>query len=455
MSNLISVTRLKQKLSTVLKSNQNNNLKEFILKSVAGTFGMSVASAGLGYMITLLLARFLGAKGYGAYTYALTLIGLIKLPALLGLSPLLIRELAILKTNESWNVSSGLLHWSNRIVILSSTILSLVAVYLTWQFPSVFPSNAMTVFWIGTLALPLMTLGQIRQAAMQAFGYIIKAQLPIVVVRPLFLIFLFIGAYLILGKQFTATWAMGMYVLANGIALGLLMVYFNQTLPRKIKTAAPKYECWQWIQGALPMLLLDGMYLISTQTDTIMLGMLKNTTEVGIYSLAGRVASINSLILFAFNVSLGPTFANLYAANDLNKLQKIITKSCQIILFSKLPISLGLIIFGNWFLLMFGSEFINSTSTLNILCIAQIFNSFVGPVGVLLNMTRNQNYTAIGLAATTILNIILNSLLIPQWGAEGAAFATVTSTFICNVGLAFIVYNKLGINSTPFPFAKL
>ncbi|MEL7409598.1 MAG: oligosaccharide flippase family protein, partial [Cyanobacteria bacterium J06558_2] len=180
MSNLVLVSQLKKKISTILASKQNNNLKQFILKSVAGTFGMSVASAALGYMITLLLARFLGAKGYGAYTFALTLIGLIKLPTLLGLNTLIIRELSISQTNQSWNLSSGLLRWSNRVIIISSAILALAAVYLSWRFPQLIPSDALPVFWIGILSLPLIALGHIRQAAMQAFGHIIKAQLPIV-----------------------------------------------------------------------------------------------------------------------------------------------------------------------------------------------------------------------------------------------------------------------------------
>ena len=167
MANLFSISKLKQKLSLILNSNQTNNLKTFIFKSIAGTFGMKVANAVLSYGIVLLLANFLGAKGYGAYAYALTLVGILQIPALLGLRALLTRELAVYQTQGSWELASGLVNWSNRVTFISSIALSLLAVYFTWQFKTILPDNSIEVIWIALLTLPLVVLINIKQAAMQ------------------------------------------------------------------------------------------------------------------------------------------------------------------------------------------------------------------------------------------------------------------------------------------------
>ncbi|MDJ0571261.1 MAG: polysaccharide biosynthesis C-terminal domain-containing protein, partial [Pleurocapsa sp. MO_192.B19] len=51
-------------------------------------------------------------------------------------------------------------------------------------------------------------------------------------------------------------------------------------------------------------------------------------------------------------------------------------------------------------------------------------NVSTGSVGLLLNMTGNESYTLISRVSSTVLNVVLNALLIPRWGLEGAAIAT-------------------------------
>ena len=78
------------------------------------------------------------------------------------------------------------------------------------------------------------------------------------------------------------------------------------------------------------------------------------------------------------------------------------------------------------------------------LCIA------MGSGGILLNMTGNEHLSARVTGIGLITNIILNGLLIPIFGINGAAIATIFSLLFTRVLMAVLVYKKFNINSTAF-----
>lgn len=451
---LASITQAKtlttHKLQSLMGKKEKGQQKGFLARAVAGTFGLRVLNALLGYVITLLLARFLGAKGYGSYTYALTWAGLLQLPALLGLLQLLIREISVCQTRSNWGVAHGLFRWANQIVLLSSIGLGSLTAFLAWMWNQGSSDlNTLFTIWLVMLSLPLMTLTSIREATMRALGHILLGQLPELIIRPVLLIVLLCSAYLFFDTSLTSPMAMGMYVIATGFTFLVGAKFLQNSLPRELKEAFPEYQIKEWMRTALPMLFIGGMYMINNKTDKVMLGIMQGTTSVGIYEVANRGAGLITFILVAFNMSLAPTFASLYTDGKRQKLQKLVTKSSYIIVVASFPIGLFLIFFNHWFLSLFGTEFLSGKTTLIILCLGQLINAFTGSVAVLLNMTGHQNDTAIGVTLSAGINLILNATLIPQYGAGGAAAATAISATIWNVVLVFMVYKRLKIYATP------
>lgn len=442
-------TLITNKLQSFIGKKEKGQQKGFLAKAIAGTFGLRVLNAFLGYVITLLLARFLGAKGYGSYAYALTWARLLQIPALLGLLGLLVREMSVYQTRSNWGLAHGLFRWANQIVLFSSIGVASLAAFLAWIWNQGSDLDTLFTIWIIMLSLPLMTLTSIREATMQALGYILLGQLPELIVRPILLIVLLCSAYLLFDESLTSPIAMGIYVIATGVAFLVGAKFLQNSLPAELKDASPEYQIKEWMRTALPMLFIGGMYIINNQTDKIMLGAMQGITSVGIYEVANRGAGLITFVLVAFNMSLAPTFASLYTAGNMNKLQKIVTKSSYMILVASFPIGLFLILFNHWFLSLFGTEFLSGKTTLIILCIGQLINAFTGSVAVLLNMTGHQNDTAIGVTLSASINLILNATLIPQYGAGGAAAATAISAAIWNVVLVFMVYKRLKIYATP------
>jgi O-antigen/teichoic acid export membrane protein len=79
--------------------------------------------------------------------------------------------------------------------------------------------------------------------------------------------------------------------------------------------------------------------------------------------------------------------------------------------------------------------------------LGQLGNAAFGSVGLLLNMTGNENQVARIVLQTALLNVVLNSLFTPFYGMSGAAIASTISILLWNA-LSFLrVRNSLGITS--------
>jgi len=85
---------------------------------------------------------------------------------------------------------------------------------------------------------------------------------------------------------------------------------------------------------------------------------------------------------------------------------------------------------------------------MTILIVGKLIGIAMGPVVLLLTMTGNERYAAIGVGIGAALNVILNAFFIPMWGIEGAAIATTCSIILWNSILAIWVYKRLGIHAT-------
>ena len=444
------------KLISLWKDHFGNlgKLQKFLAKAIAGTFGLKVVNALLLYTNSLLLARVLGTSGFGAYSYASAWVYLLLIPAVLGLEGLVLREISVYNTKSEWHLSKGLLKWSRKVVFWNSILVSALAIAGFWLFLGKTNINLVWVMSIAFLAVPAEAIARLRQPTMHAIGKIVIGQLPDTLIRPLLLCLFLLISIFFLDTELGAQEAVALKVVAAIVACIVGEFLLSRHLSPKIKKVRPSYQSKLWMKSALPMLFIGSMYIVNNLTDTIMLGSLDSTEAVGLYTVANRGAGLITFILIAFDTSIAPTFASLHTQGERGRLQEIVTKSCQANFAIALIMATILIIFGKSLLLLFGSEFVAGHSALTILSLGQLVNAFTGSVALLLIMTGFDKYTAIGVSVSAVINIILNSILIPLYSVEGAAIATAISMVCWNIILVYFAYQKLKINSTAIGFPK-
>jgi O-antigen/teichoic acid export membrane protein len=424
----------------------NQSLKNKLLKGAAGSFGLKVSSSGLTFITSILFARFLGTVGLGTYSYAITCANLLGIPATLGIDQLMIREMAIYKSKSEWKLMGGLLRWANLIVLASSIVFAIVAGVIVWNLKINSEPEIVWAVILAMITIPIISLRSLRLGAMKGLHRIVLGQMPDSLFAPILIIAITSACYWLFSDSFNVFWVLIVKIVATLITFFIGSVWLWRSLPEPAKQIKPEYRSRQWLFNALPFMFLGTVQLINSRIDIIMLGEMKDVKAVGIYTVIIGITELTVFIHHAANSVLGPTIAALYSEGKLKQLEKIIRKSIFIVFSISLLIGLTMILLGKYLLLIFGSEFIPGYTAMNIVIVGQIFNALTGPVGLLLNMTGHQNYTAIAVASSAALNIILNFILIPQWGINGAAFATTVSLFVINIINVIFVQKTLNIS---------
>ena len=80
--------------------------------------------------------------------------------------------------------------------------------------------------------------------------------------------------------------------------------------------------------------------------------------------------------------------------------------------------------------------------------IANFFSVLMGQVGQVMALTGHEKITAVAVFFSVIINIILNLILVPDYGMNGAAIATALSIVIWNGILAYWTVRKTGLHCT-------
>ena len=439
--------KLIKKSVSILKK-PTSSLRDQMIHGVSWSFLLKIISLGIGFVSSILIARILGVESFGDYSFAITLTELLIMFSTLGFPVLIVREISKNVANQQWEPLFGLIRRSQQISIPFAVAISLLAILVGTLIEEKPYSNMYFAF---LMALPLVTIGtsiQLQAAILQGLKFIIASQISSLIIQRLGFVLLLTFLFIYIQDGISIFTVISAQIIMACVALICSFIILKRRLPKQIYTTKPTYKTSIWFKSALTFLLINGAFLINKQTDILMIGAFLNSKDVGIYRAAIQGAELVAIALMVVNIVLLPSISSLYAKGEFSKLQKLITLSTRTITLVSLPIFIFLYFFGNYFLFLFGNEFIEGAKSLAILSVGQFINAFFGSVGLILSMTGHEKDTLHGVAVAAIINVILNIIFIPAWGIEGAAFATTASLVIWNMLLAYKVIQRTGLHST-------
>ena len=272
---------------------------------------------------------------------------------------------------------------------------------------------------------------------------------------------LFTVVSLLIIYQFTTTSDVPIYayfvsVIIVSILSFLSFKYSVKTLSDGQESADLEIRSYEnLLKISIPLMFAQSVQFIMAWTDKLMLGSMSTSEEVGIYHTAFKLSMFAAVALMSINSIASPKFAEMYAKNDMKGLRKIVRQSTKMIFWTSVPLVIIFFMFPEFLLGLFGKEFKVGVNAFILLSCGKLFSSFSGSVGNILQMTGNQNILAKILLFAAILNIVLNLYLIPKYGIDGAALASVISIVVWNSGMILAVKKKLGFYTFYIPFMKL
>ena len=405
---------------------KSNILKNTILNTV------KTLSSLLFPLITIpYVTRVLGVDNYGKVNFGTSIISYFTLIAALGLSTYAIRECSRVRDDRAKlsQLASELFSINMVTTAVSYALLAVVLIF----FPQFHGYRQLIV--IQSTVILMTTVGcDWLNSAMEDFQYI---SLRTIGFQVLSLVLLFV---LVKKPDDYLTYAI-ISVISSGGANLLNVRYRRRYCDVGFTTQIP------WKRHFLPIILLFVMSLAQTvfvSADTTMLGLMKNDYEVGIYSTAIKIERIISQVVSSNVLVLMPRMSYLYATDDTEKINAMLRKILAVFLVIGLPCFAGAFaIADDLILLVAGAEYAAAGLPLKIAMFSFLFSlvggSFLGNV-VLLSSGREKAYMII-CCITAVLNVGLNAILIPSFGAAGAAFTTAFCS-LCILMMLVIVTRK-------------
>jgi len=178
---------------------------------------------------------------------------------------------------------------------------------------------------------------------------------------------------------------------------------------------------------SIPLVLSTVINVLLFRTDTLMIAYFRSSFEVGQYNAAYPIASGMLVLLAAFGFLYLPMASRLDANDKRAEIDMIYTTTTKWVYIVTFPAFLTFVLFpGDVMAIFFGADYSEAARALPILAAGFFTSAAVGRNRETLSALGETNYILIANAAGLFLNVILNLLLIPQFGFVGAA---VTSAF--------------------------
>jgi O-antigen/teichoic acid export membrane protein len=417
-------------------------MRRAVLRSAIGTAVLHAFAKVAMLLASVLLARLLGAHGYGLYAAALAAAMLLGVAASLGLPTVVVRLLPLLRVRDRPDLMRGLLLRSNQATLAAGLLFGAVGAAIAWR---VAPAGQFAA-WCWAMALvPLIAVGNLRSASLRGLQRVVIAQLPECAVTPaLFLAAAALAWWISPRVQPEIAVVMRGVATLGGFAVGswVLLRVMSVSVPK----TAPSFEVRLWSRSAMPSLLVAAMGVLMTQIDVLILAALRGSESAGVYQATARGAELVAFSVLAVNFAVQPLIASLYAAGDFAQLQRMLTLGARLGLVLALPVALGFGVLAEPLLVsVFGSEFGRGAACLAILCTAQTIGAALGSVEHIMNMTGNELDTALALGIGAAANVLLNLVLVPVWDIEGAAVSFALSAVLWRALLALKVHRRLGL----------
>lgn len=389
------------------------------------------------------------AEGIGAVNYSSAIIGYFSLIAQLGIYTYACAEGTILRKNKSrFNI------FFNQILTINliSTLISYACLFVFLSLSKNL-NNYKIMILIYSVSILCNTLGvEWLFVIYEDFIYI---TLRSIIFQFISLIFLFL---FVKSKNDTV-----IYLIINLFATsGSYLLNFAYAKKYVHLRLVSLKSCFIHLKPILFIWISNVASLIYINADTIIIGTILGDSAVGIYSASTKIVRAICVPISTICTVSGPQISLAIGTSDYEKLNGLCQNVLNTLLFFALPgIVLLSLLAKTAILLISGPTFLEGIISLKILILDILLSPLNGFfVNQLLVPAHKEKKTMISLIIAAFFNIILDIILIPKYGINGAAIATVVSElivlFVCFSDIKKIIDLKIVFkDSWKFIFASL
>ncbi|MCX6799383.1 MAG: flippase, partial [Candidatus Diapherotrites archaeon] len=229
----------------------------------------------------------------------------------------------------------------------------------------------------------------------------------------------------------------------------------RKVYPVFLKQAKVTFNLSELLDYSWPLFAVGFFGVLMKSVDTLMLGYLSTTYNTGIYSIAMSTANMLTIAENSLGVLFLPIITGLYAIKSRSEMHKTYSAVTRWVFSITFPATLFTLLFSAEILtVLFGKIYAEGAVALGILAIGFFLVSFCGPVRSMIESIAKTRLMLYNTLAATAANMLLNALLIPLFGINGAALATMLSFFLLSAMAWLEVYYLLRVRPYSKAFLK-
>ena len=358
----------------------------------------------------------MGSHEFGLYVYVWTVVLVIGDLSDLGLPPPAQRFVPEYAKNGALDRLRGFLSGSRWIAVGSATVIAAIGITTVHLLQHIIADDLVLPLWIAFATLPFYTLMQMQDGIARAHNWVNIALLPTYVVRHLIML---AWCRPLTCSALPPTRKSAVIAVAAALLLTVIgqTIVLNRKLAREVPPGPKSHERKTWLSVSLPILMVEGFYLLLTNTDIVMLQHFRTPADVAVYYAAAKTLVLITFVHFAVSAAVGHRFSEYHVTNDRARLQQILSQSIRWTFWASLAASAVVLAMGPPLLSLFGPQFVDGYHLMLILAVGLLARASLGPVERLLNMVGEQRACAAVYAMAFVLNVAIGLVLIPRLGA--------------------------------------
>ena len=414
-----------------------------VLRGSSSALIIRVLGTVLGFVVSVMIARLLGAEGSGIYFLTVSVVMIASTIGRLGFDNTVVRFIAAHASQKEWADVYFVYRTAIKITGFASAVLSVcLFVGASWLAIDVFGKPFMEVpLQIGAAAVLPFSLLVIYAECLRGLKKIPSSQwIKTVLISLGCLLFLYPSISL-----WSANGAVMSYVVAVIITAIVAWVLWKRVWMGVAKGQhVSSIFTQKLLQSSWPLFAVMMTGLVMQQAATVFLGVWGSAEDVGVFNIANRVSALLLFPLMAMISILTPKFSEMYKNDEMSELKKLSRKSSRILMIFSVPIAVLVAMYSEWILGFFGAEFIKGQTVLIILLVGVVVNAAAGAVGNILMMSGNERDVRSITFIAALLTVVMLFFFIPVWGGIGAAVAVAIGISMQNILMVWRVYKKFG-----------
>jgi len=421
-------------------------IREFNPVVVQSIIAFSVKGLGAiaTFLMNLVLARALGAEESGYFFLSFTVMVFLAAITRCGLDSVVLRHTAAARSKGDWGAVRLVFFYGAAITVFAAAC---VAGHL-WYWSgflanAIFnkPSLGPVLAAIGPSIVSISLLWLIAQS-LQGIGRFTAAIIAMNVAANIFLVMAVLVFDFELGADAGIAYSVGSFLVLGGF----LMVWQFRTSGHSIR-GRYSISLRTMLVSAWPLWVVLLMTQLIQWTGQFVGGAYLPPEEIAQLAVAQRTAMLVSFILTAVNMVVAPRFAALHAAGNMEGLRNMALTAVRLMALGATPVVAVMLIFPGVLMSLFGEGFLGGSVLLQVMAAGQFVNVLTGSVAYLLSMSGHERDLRNTLLIVAPVSVVVTFILVPLYGALGAAISTALAVGAQNLLAVYWVKRRLGFNT--------